>query len=206
MKGLSIGLVTLLLLFGISSSVMGQRSSRSDEKVETSAFQEKFWWGANLGLQFSGGFGQSYFITSLEPMLGYKIDERGNFSIGPRLSAEYSSIRFAQNTDKVNSFNFGGGLFGRAKIYRGYFAHVEYEKVNQKRAVTNAFNQVFINADGSVQTERVWQDNYFIGGGIRQGGDRVAFEVLILFNLRPDDNNGFNQDPIEYRTGFTVNF
>jgi len=147
----------------------------------------------------------SYFLVSLEPMLGYKLDKNGNFSVGPRLSAEYTSARYAANTNKVNSLDFGGGLFARAKVYRGYFAHVEYEKVNQKRPVISGINNITIDGNGDVLTTRTWRDNYFLGGGLRQGGDRAAFELLILINLKPEDG-AFQQDPIEYRTGFTFNF
>ncbi len=205
MKGLSISLFLFVFILGSATDAHAQRDSKSSDKESTSTFNDKFWWGANAGLQFSGSQGFSYFLVSLEPMLGYKLDKKGNFSVGPRLSAEYTSVRYLSNTDKVNSFNFGGGLFARAKVYRGYFAHLEYEKVNQKQPVTNALGQIFIDNQGNVQTERTWTDNYFLGGGIRQGSDRVAFELLILINLAPQDDI-FQQDPIEYRTGFTVNF
>lgn len=206
MKGLSISLFLVIFIFGSSIDANAQRDKRSDKDDErSSAFYDNFWWGANAGLQFTGGNQSSFFLVSLEPMLGYKLDKNGNFSVGPRLSAEYTSVRYLANTDKVNSLNFGGGLFARAKVYRGYFAHVEYEKVNQRRPTTNAIGQIFIDNEGQIQTERNFIDNYFIGGGIRQGGDRTAFEILILFNLNQQDDF-FQQQPVEYRTGFTVNF
>ena len=205
MKGLSISLFLVIFILGSTIDAQAQRDKRSDEKESSSAFYDNFWWGANAGLQFTGGNQFSYFSVSLEPMLGYKLDKNGTFSVGPRLSAEYTSVRYASNTNKVNSFDFGGGLFARAKVYRGYFIHTEYEKVNQKRPVTNNIGQIFVNNDGNVQTERVWRDNYFLGGGLRQGGDRTAFEILILINLKPEEG-AFQQEPIEYRTGFTVNF
>lgn len=205
MKGLSISLFLVFFIFGSTIDAQAQRDKRSDNEESSSAFYDNFWWGANAGLQFTGGNQFSYFLISIEPMLGYKLDKNGNFSVGPRLSAEYTSVKYAQNTEKVNSFNFGGGLFARAKVYRGYFAHVEYEKVNQKRPVTNAVGQIFIDNDGNVDTERTFVDNYFLGGGLRQGGDRAAFELLILINLKPEEGV-FQQDPIEYRTGFTINF
>ena len=69
----------------------------------------------------------------------------------------------------------------------------EYEKLNETIAFT----------DGS--TAREWSDNYFLGGGISQGDDRVKFEILILLNLNPESTT-FNQTPVEYRFGFNVNF
>lgn len=193
MKGLRILLITTCLL-GLSMQLMAQKD---EQKESPSAFEEFFWWGANAGLQFSGGTfnGQSnsVFSISLEPMLGYKLDKRGNFSVGPRISLEYLSFTNFQLPDRVNSLNFGGGLFARAKVYRGYFAHVEYEKINQTVAFT----------DGT--TAREWADNYFIGGGVNSGNGRTGFEVVLLYNLNPESVN-FDQSPVEYRVGFNVNF
>jgi len=198
MKGLSKTLILALFLIGAITTVSAQRDSKEKEEKETlSAFQENFWWGANAGLQFSGGsFGgqsNSVFSVSLEPMLGYKLDKKGNFSVGPRLSLEYLSFSTFQTNGRVNSLNFGGGIFSRAKVYRQYFAHIEYEKINQ----------TFLSINGD--PERAWMDNYFIGGGINNGSDGRGFEILILLNLNPESVS-FNQSPIEYRVGFNVNF
>jgi len=187
-----------LCIIGAITNVSAQRDSKDKEDNEPiSVFEDNFWWGANAGLQFSGGsFGgqsNSVFSVSLEPMLGYKLDKRGNFSVGPRISLEYLSFSTFQTNGRINSLNFGGGIFSRAKVYREYFAHVEYEKINQ----TIAFN------DGS--TAREWMDNYFVGGGVSRGSDRAGFEILILLNLNPESVS-FNQSPVEYRVGFNVNF
>ena len=193
MKRLFFTLLTLTILLGASVEAFSQREERSRNDEEISSFNQYFWWGANTALQFSGGNQSSFFLVALEPMMGYKIDPKGNFSVGPKLTLEYTSIRYFGITEKVNSLNYGGGLFGRAKVYRQYFAHVEYEKLNETIAFT----------DGS--TAREWNDNYFLGGGISQGDDKVKFEILILLNLNPE-STAFNQTPVEYRFGFNVNF
>jgi len=198
MKGLSKCLVLALCLLGAIGNISAQKGSNDKEDNESlSIFQQYFWWGANAGLQFSGGSfngqAQSVFSVSVEPMLGYKIDKKGNFSIGPRIALEYLSFSNFQTNGRVNSFNFGGGIFSRAKVYREYFAHIEYEKINQTIAFT----------DGT--TSREWMDNYFVGGGLSRGSNGAAFEVLILLNLNPESVS-FNQSPVEYRVGFNVNF
>lgn len=198
MKGLTKVLVLTACLLGTFVNASAQRDSKSKkDSDELSTFDQYFWWGANAGLQFSGGSfnGQpnNVFSISVEPMLGYKLDKNGNFSIGPRISLEYLTFNTFQTPERVNSLNFGGGVFARAKVYRGYFAHVEYEKINQTVAFT----------DGT--TAREWSDNYFVGGGIKSGTGKTGAEVLILLNLNPESTS-FNQSPIEYRVGFNVNF
>ena len=188
--------LSLFLLF-VCISISAQ--SRNQNNGELSTFEQNFWWGGNVGLQISN----FYTVAALEPMLGYKIDKNGAFSVGPRISLEYTSENFGVGFGRVNSFNYGLGIFSRLKIYRGIFAHAEYEKLNFKQAQLDNFGNVII-VNNDIQTERAWRNNYFIGGGFKQGTGKVGFELAILFNI--SDELRPNEEPLEYRAGFNVNF
>ncbi|MBT8218638.1 MAG: hypothetical protein KJP00_02355 [Bacteroidia bacterium] len=191
-----IGISIFLLSYSSNISAQG---NRGENDRELTAFEENFWYGGNIGLQISS----FYTLAALEPMIGYKMDKNGAFSVGPRFSLEYTSENFGVGFDRVNSFNYGLGVFTRAKIYRGVFAHIEYEKLNFKSAQADNFGNVIV-LNNEIQTERSWRNNYFIGGGFKQGTGRVGFEIAILFNI--SDELRPNEQPLEYRAGFNVNF
>jgi len=187
-------IVTILFL---SSDIYSQRDRRAPDDRDPEE-TSKIWYGGNIGLGFAGGFLQA----SLEPMLGYKLDKKGVFSVGPRLSLEYVSISrdgFGQRIDAQSSLNYGLALFARAKIYQGFFGHVEYEKLSAKIA------QSSFSGGGITFSDRQWIDNYFLGGGYNASTGGFSGELAILFNLNPNNIN-LNQDGLEYRAGFTFNF
>ena len=155
------------------------------------------WYGAGAQLGFQGGNNQSSFRIGIAPIVGYKFN---NFlSAGPRVSVVYNSYRNDFFNFKDRSVSVTGGLFTRAKIYRGFFAHAEYSVVSEK--------EIFRDPQtGDLVSDRVIRAIPFLGAGLSQGGGIGAsgFEFLILFRVTQRDR--INDAPYEIRTGFNYNF
>ena len=156
------------------------------------------WYGAGALLGFQAGNNRSSFQIGVSPIVGYKFN---NFlSAGPRFSVVYNSFRDDFFNFKDRSFTLSGGLFTRAKIFRGFFAHIEYSLLSEK--------EIFVdpNNTGQLFSDRVTRAIPFAGGGISQGGGLGAggFEFLVLFRLTPRER--LNDAPFEIRTGFNYNF
>lgn len=178
------------LFFALSSSVYGQRSSRKD-----SDFKQNLWYGGSIGLGFQQFASQSTFLFALFPMVGYKINE--TLSFGPRVGASYRHIKtrgFNGSIEKFNPVEFSGALFGRAKVLRQFFGHLEYELANEKNPV---------NRNGNTVIRSRTDTNLYLGAGYTSGG-KVASEIYILYNFLEDNNT--LEVPFIIRAGLTVNF
>ena len=179
---LLIGSLSVLFI----GNVYSQRSSKKDTD-----FKQKLWYGGSVGLGFQSFASQSTFLFALYPMMGYKITE--TISFGPRLGASYRSIRTRFNgaVSKFNPVEISGAFFGRAKVLRQFFGHVEYELANEKTVTSS-----------STISSRI-DTNFYLGGGYNSGG-KVGSEIYILYNLLEDGNS--LEVPFVIRAGLTVNF
>ena len=171
--------------------------SRQRSKPTTEA--GGIWYGASAQLGFAATRNESFFRVGLAPMVGYKFN---NFlSAGPRVSLVYNSYSndFNGRDFKDNSFSYSGGLFVRAKVFRGFFLHGEYSLISEKEIFRD------LNS-GSLFSNRITRAIPFLGAGLSQGGGigTGGFEFLVLFRLTQRER--LNDAPYELRTGFNYNF
>jgi hypothetical protein len=203
-------MIRFLLLFScilLVTTVFAQRreaDAREDlrygsrQRSEPATEAGGIWYGASAQLGFAAGNNQSSFRIGLAPMVGYKFN---NFlSAGPRVSLVYNSYRNNNfNPDfKDNSFSYSGGLFVRAKVFRGFFVHGEYSLISEK--------EIFFSSSTGFFSNRITRAIPFLGAGLSQGGGIGAggFELLLLFRLTQRER--LNDAPYEFRTGFNYNF
>jgi hypothetical protein len=188
-----------------------KKSSKTDQYFDESGnFLAKVWYGAGVNLNFGqgaiqdgqGGFlNTTSFIFGLSPMAGYKLTDR--LSVGPRFEFSYAGTRIqaGQGTNddlKLNSVNWGVGIFSRFKINDTYFIHAEYQQLNEEFP-----NGVINFQSGKFETAREWTTNYFAGVGYSSGG-LVSFEAYILWNFAEEFTS--NNIPIDYRIGANYKF
>ncbi|MEY3323467.1 MAG: hypothetical protein RLZZ417_3050 [Bacteroidota bacterium] len=185
-------LLTISLVYGQASS--GLKYQKQPTK-EPSALSSKIWYGGGLNLGFSGQSGLNVLQLGASPMLGYKILPQ--WSVGPRVSflaSRYSGRAFI---NKITPVNWGVGVFTRLKIISAIFAHAEYEIANQ----------AFVLADGlKLYTDRIQQNNVYVGGGYSSGQGNTRFEIVALYNLQTPESTLYYISPFTFRFGFTVNF
>lgn len=152
------------------------------------------WWGTGAQLNFFSVNDQSTFLIGLTPIAGYKVTPW--LSFGPRGSILYNSVSFRGTDENASFFTYSAGVFGRAKVFQQFFAHVEY----------NLENDVF-DLDDNFDPIRRTRSVPYIGAGYSQGGGfqgGVGFELMILFPIR--EREYFNDPPYVIRSGINVNF
>jgi hypothetical protein len=89
------------------------------------------------------------------------------------------------------------GVFTRVKVISAIFAHAEYEIANQ----------AFVSFDGvKLYTDRLQQNNVYVGGGYSSGQGNTKFEIVALYNLQTPESNLYVISPFTFRFGITVNF
>jgi hypothetical protein len=185
-RGSRLSLLVLPLLFFATHSL----SAQNDQ-----TFGQRLWYGGSFNLGITGSQGVSAFGLGVAPMVGYKLF--GPFSIGPRVSVNYTHFRVRLPNNQVATANpvaWGAGLFGRAKVTRNIFAHAEYELSEQ------AF-MAFSSND--IQIFRRQHGNTYIGGGYNSGSE-WGYEIMLLYNVTPPRED--LQVPFTIRFGLTYRF
>lgn len=144
---------------------------------------------------FGGGIGLSFGTVDyfdLSALVGYRITER--ISAGVRVGWRYRSDDRFQPSLTTN--DYGGALFGRYRIARPLYAHVEYEYLNYE----------FLRFDGS--SDRKGYDSVLGGLGFVQPlGGHASFLVTALYNFTYSDSDpGPYSDPWLVRAGIAFGF
>ena len=133
--------------------------SFSQDSTDTrKEWKEKIFFGGNLGLQFG-------VITQVDvsPIVGYRYNE--NITNGVRLTFQY----FKNRRTDLSKMIYGGGVFTRYVIFKGIYAHVEYEPLNVDQ----------YNVD-----KRKWIHGLLVGGGYRHSlGKNGYMHFELLYNL-----------------------
>jgi hypothetical protein len=184
-----------LNLFEINGQASSGLKYQKQPTREPSVISTKIWYGGGLNLGFSGQSGLNILQLGASPMIGYKIVPR--WSVGPRISFLASRYSGKYYLNKITPIDWGVGLFTRLKIISAIFAHAEYEIANQ----------AFVSADGlKLYTDRLQQNNVYVGGGYSSGQGNTRFEIVALYNLQTPESSLYYISPFTFRFGFTVNF
>lgn len=174
----------------MSLSLFSQKGEHPDMKGI-----DRWWFGANVGLNFGSDNNSSVFYMGLFPMAGFKI--LPNLSVGPRLGFAFESKRIQLNrVEKVTLLNLSEAAFARYKVFNYFFVHGEFETVQLQNEVWNNILEKFDKSWGS-------DENAYLGIGYNSGG-KVASEIYILYNFLLEDNT--LRQPFEFRAGLTYNF
>ncbi len=180
-------LFTFFLFFIGINSIQAQAAARFEDED----FQSKWVFGGGFGMGFST-YGSS---IQLAPTIGYRATPK--LEAGVRLLYNFYSVK--QFGIRLNSHSYGGGPYANYAIYRGLFAHAEYELLS--------FEGFFIN-NASQQIdklERMQISSLFVGGGYRQYFSANSYGVfMLLYNLNESLNSPYS-NPL-FRIGFGFGF
>jgi len=206
MKILQTTFCAILLLFFLSFSVDAQRSRvnkkkntvernvedrRSDRQPDQKLI-DKLWFGGSVNLFWVNQRSFSQFLVGIAPMVGYKVTDK--LSFGPRVEIQYTSYKIQTNSGSqtLNNLNFGGFGFGRYKLFRQFFIHVETGFTTEP--------YLTLNSVGDPEFIRELRQPVLAGLGYSEGGG----EIYLLYDFNdPDSNTRF---PFQYRFGFNYNF
>lgn len=166
-----------LLIAAISSVAMAQNQNDIDERSD---WQERIFFGGNMGLQFGG---QTY--VNLSPTMGYRLNNI--LSVGVGVSYIY------QKVFNISRTHYGANVFARANITEQFFAMAQYER---------------LSVDVGFEGRRVGLSSMLVGGGIQQplGGNAVA-SFTVLYNLSyKEGRNDLYNSPLVIGGGITLGF
>jgi len=162
--------IVLITLCIVGLSVIAQAQFRDINKSNrASKLEDKFgsegkfdWSRVYVGGQLGGGLFNGSFNGVVSPEVGYFVREDLLLAAGPTL--EFYGI-------DGNRTNFlGGHVFARYDVFKGLFAHVEYENVAYR---TNGSREYYI-------------DGLYAGAGLRIASFMSA---MILYNFLEDESN-----------------
>ncbi|HEY6162731.1 MAG TPA: hypothetical protein VI112_15990 [Bacteroidia bacterium] len=154
---------TVALLFCVTFS------SAQDKNKE----EKKPFWSADrivIGGEVVPGFGT---ITSIyaAPTIGYKITDKFIAGLGP-------TYIYYNNHPYNFSFNvYGGEIFARYYPLDFLFAHAEYQPLNA------AWDRIVYTGIGTLNKDRFWINNFWLGGGLRQTFGSAAAYIMCLINV-----------------------
>ena len=145
-----------------------------DQPRDPRPLADRVWFGGNIGLSFG-----TFTAVQLDPMIGYKVDQEGRFSLGVGGSYWYfRDNRFAVPYDFTA---FGYRTFARYRFIEQAFAHVEFLHMNVE---ANRFGPL------SEIRPRIWVPHLLVGGGyIQRMGGRSSLMVQVLFDVWQDPNS-----------------
>jgi hypothetical protein len=143
------------------------KTKEESEEKEDQGFGKRYFTGGSGSLTFG-----DYTLIQVAPIIGYQLTDR--FAFGTGLSYMYINDRFENDASIL-----GGKLFVQAMVYKGFFAHGEYELLDFK----NNFPALLA------------------GAGYRQFlGEKSALDMMLLFDLN-QNTRSYYTNPI-FRTGF----
>jgi len=150
-------------------------STPQSQKIEAkpSRIKEKIVVGGGLDLQFG-----NYTIIGLTPLVGYTVTDK--FLVGGIFTYRY----FKDNRPVVgySTSTYGITPFARYNIFKGLFAHVEYEML---------YGEYYINDDPR------WINSLLVGGGYGTPiGENGFAGIYVLWNVTQDPNYPIYEQPV----------
>lgn len=175
-------LLSLTFLWVISQSIaFAQRDIDPDENP---SFQDRMYFGGNLGLQFG-----TVTLIDVSPLAGVMITPKFSSGIGATYQY-YDNNLFQGSTGSA----YGGRVFARYNVLPNIFAYSEFESINWN--AYNYFNDRF---------QRTWTDAFFLGAGyFAPFGPRGGANFTFLYNLMHDNRNSYYNEPYVIRVGFVM--
>ncbi|MEO8590687.1 MAG: hypothetical protein ABI432_15030 [Flavobacteriales bacterium] len=177
MKRSSLLLAAVIL---ICSCAMAQHLTSATPKKDTRPLMDRLWFGGGVGLSFG-----TVTSISVEPMVGYFVDQKNKLSVGTGVTYWYYSDN--RYTPAYTNDAFGYRLFTRYRPIPQLFGHVEFLHLN-----TDVYS-VFDN-----EVQRAWVPHMLVGGGYVQSmGGRASIYFQVLWEVLQDPNSVYrNQGPI----------
>ncbi len=156
------------------------QKSTPEEKKDTRSLKERIWVGGGLGLNFG-----SVTAIQIEPLVGYKVDQAGKFSVGTGITYWY--FRDNRYAPAVEYNAYGYRLFSRYRFIEQAYLHAEFLNLNAERY-----------DDVTDDIRRLWVPHVLVGGGyIQRLGESSSFMLQILFEVLQDPNSVYyGQGPI----------
>lgn len=185
----------LILFFALALASTAQDTTEyvakqpPKERKDTRSLKDRLWFGGGLGLSFG-----TITAIQVEPMVGYKVDQKGKFSVGTGIN--YTYISDGRYVPRYEYSVYGYRFFSRYRVIEQAFLHGEYLSLNTERF------DPFIDAE-----KRIWVPHLLVGGGYVQAlGSNSSFTIQALWEVLQNPNSVYRgQGPI-ISAGFGLGF
>ncbi|WP_281616314.1 hypothetical protein [Flammeovirga sp. SubArs3] len=158
-----------------------------DQKHSDKPLKDKIFFGGGLGF----GFSNYYTQIAVTPMVGYLITP--NLQLGIGFVYEYYNYKSDIGPDySTNNYGFrpfaryminvrdGLKIFPQIEYYAFSYEHIEDYDASSRRYIT----------------DRRWQEQFLIGGGVSQGvGRKGGVNIIALYDVAYDSNNAYYGSP-----------
>lgn len=177
--------LTFILLIAYCSTqfIFGQDDGTTStppikERKDMRPLKDRLWFGGGIGFNFG-----TVTAIQIDPMVGYKVDQKGKFTTGIGLSYSYFRTNF--NGLSQSRSGYGYRPFVRYRIIPQAYLHGEFLHLNRSTGITDSDN-------------RIWVPHILVGGGISQSlGGRSSIFIQVLFEVLQDPNSFyFGQGPV----------
>ena len=192
---MKIKFVVFVLFNLITASVFAQ--TLEDPSVSDLPFKQRLVYGGGFGLQFG-----NVTLLDLSPSIGYRLTDR--LTLGTGISYKYNRVKnYTQDLTSGKWYDYtsnvyGGSIWTRYYLFQNIFAHAEIEQLQIDYKYTSISSTLPTLIKNGVAVNSV-----LLGGGFRQPvGERVFFNILILFNLNESDFTPYSNPII--RAGISV--
>lgn len=166
------------LLFALLVSIV----AHSQQVKDTRPMAERLWFGGSMLFSFG-----TVTYVQLDPMVGYKVDQKGKLMVGTGPSFWYFEDR--RFTPSRSFTGYGYRIFSRYRFIEQAYAHAEFLNFN----IDGARNELFGPLD-----RRIWVPHLLLGAGyVQRMGDRSGVFAQVLFEVLQDPNSiYYGQGPI----------
>ena len=192
---MKIKFVIFVLFNLINASIFAQ--TLEDPSVNDLPFKQRLVYGGGFGLQFG-----NVTLLDLSPSIGYRLTDR--LTLGTGISYKYNRMKnYTQDLSTGKWYDYtsnvyGGSIWTRYYLFQNIFAHAEIEQLQIDYKYTSISSTIPTLIKNGVAVNSV-----LLGGGFRQPvGERVFFNILILFNLNESDFTPYSNPII--RAGISV--
>lgn len=141
---------------------------------------DRLWFGGGIGLSFG-----TVTAVQIDPLVGYKVDQAGKFSVG--LGGSYWYYQDNRFSPSINFTGYGYRTFTRYRFIPQLYGHAEFLHLNVER---------YIGATDAVA--RIWVPHLLVGGGYAQPlGGNSSIYLQVLWEVMQDPNSVYRgQGPI----------
>jgi hypothetical protein len=189
----------LLLLVSLTAFSQVEEPVRSDStkkgKKEKMPLSERIVFGGDIGLSFG-----SITYIKLAPVVGYRVLPRLTLGAGPiYIYEKYKNFGFETST-------YGGKVTASFTVLRGSDLGDQFALGNIMLHVENEVVSVENYNDARYDYgDRLWIDNFLVGGGISQAiGERAAISIFVLWDITQNKNSPYYYTSPIIKFGFSL--
>lgn len=163
---------SLLLITLLMHALSGAAQSLGEWDDPPASWRERLWFGGGINL----GFG-TVTAVQLDPVVGYKADKNGRYSIG--VGGSYWHYRDNRFSPPYTITGKGYRVFNRYRVFPPIFVHAEFLHLNVP--AWSVRDRVY---------REIWVPHLLLGGGYMQRvSGRSSVYIQVLYEVLQDPNS-----------------